>query len=147
MLGDIFEIETGGGKAYLHYIYNDKTIGDLIRVLPGLYATRPNKIEEIASLEEIFMVFFPVSIASKKKIVTKIGSYPVDNYTKPKFMRTKHQIGAEFLGWHIVDTETWKRELVQNLSSEQRKLSPWGVWNDTLLKERLVSNWNLVEWV
>ena len=61
-------------------------------------------------------------------------------------MRTEHNIRGEFLGWHIVDTETWQRQLVKTLSPEQKKLSPWGIWNDTLLIENLVNDWSLEKW-
>jgi hypothetical protein len=50
-IGDLFEIITPRGRAYLHYFYSD-----IIR--------------------------------------------------------------GEFLGWHLVDTETWERTLVKSLSSE-----------------------------
>jgi len=50
------------------------------------------------------------------------------------------------LGWHIIDTETWQRQLVKTLTPEQKQLSPWGIWNDTLLIENLVDDWELEKW-
>lgn len=61
-LGDIFEIETSKGKAYLHYIFKGKD-GALIRALPGLYQTRPNNFDDIAVLKERYMLFFPLGAA------------------------------------------------------------------------------------
>lgn len=145
-LGDIFEINTTKGKAYLHYIYKDKTVGDLIRVLPGLYSDRPDNLLKLAGSKETFMVFFPLSAAYKQKIVEQVGHYPTDSFKKPKHMRIEHIIRGEFLGWHIVDTETWQRQLAKTLTPEQKKLSPWGIWNATLLIENLTNDWTLEKW-
>ena len=145
-LGDVFEINTPKGKAYLHYIYKDKTTGDLIRVLPGLYSDRPANFDTLPGSKERYMVFFPLTAANKQKIVEHVGYYAADNYVKPRYMRTEHIVRGEFLGWHIIDTETWQRQQVKTLTSEQKKLCPWGIWNDTLLIENLVDDWSLEKW-
>lgn len=145
-VGDIFEITTPEGKAYLHYIHKDSVTGELVRVLQDLYSERPKDLNEIVTLKERYMVSFPLSAAARKKIVEPVGHYSASNFSKPKFMRTEHRIRGEFLGWHLIDTETWHRQLVKTLSPEQKKLSPWGIWNDTLLIENLVNNWNLESW-
>lgn len=144
--GDIFEIETPEGRGYLHYIHKDSTIGELVRVLPGLYAERPSDVSSLAALKERYMIFFPLSAAYKRKIVERIGSYPADNFSMPKYMRDDHNVRGEFLGWHIIDTSTWHRQLVTALTPEQKKLSPWGVWNDTLLVKNLINDWSLEKW-
>ena len=61
-------------------------------------------------------------------------------------MRTEHIVRGEFLGWHIIDTDTWQRQLVKSLTREQKQLSPWGIWNDALLIENLVNDWSLEKW-
>ena len=144
-IGDIFEINTSKGKAYLHYVFKDETNGDLVRILSGLYSDRPAELESLASKKESFFLFFPLSAANRKKIVEKVGYY-VSDITRPKYMRTEHYIHGEFLGWHIINTDTWERELVKELSDDQKQLSPWGVWNDTLLIERLEEGWTLNSW-
>jgi hypothetical protein len=145
-IGDIFEIKTPIGSAYLHYIHKDKTIGDLIRVLPGLFTERPDDFDAIASAKERYMIFFPLSAANNRKLLERVGFYPADGFEMPKYMRTKHFVGKEYLGWHVVDTATWKRQLLNSLTSEQMQYSPWGVWNDTLLIERLANDWSLEKW-
>ena len=92
------------------------------------------------------MIFFPLSFANKKKILKLAGYYPINEFNKPKFMRTEYYIRGKFLGWHIVNTDTWERELTEVLTPEQKKLSPWGIWNDTLLIENLVNGWSLENW-
>jgi len=145
-IGDIFEINTPKGKAYLHYVYKDKVTGELIRVLQGLYGERPVNIPELATSNERYIVSFPIAAATKQGIVEVVGHYSMVGFEKPKLMRTEHNVRGKFLGWHLVDTETWQRKLVSTLSPEQKKLSPWGVWNDTLLIENLMNNWSLENW-
>jgi len=144
--GDIFEIETSKGKAYLHYAFKDETNGELIRVLPGLYSDQPKNLKELAVEDERFLVFFPLSAANRKKIVKKVGHHDLDSFARPEYMRVEHYIRGKFLGWHIINTDTWERDLVKELDDCQKKLSPWGIWNDTLLIERLEEDWTLDSW-
>jgi hypothetical protein len=39
-----------------------------------------------------------------------------------------------------------KRELKKVLDEKDLKLSPHGIWNDTLIIERLEENWRLENW-
>lgn len=144
-LGDIFEINTPKGKAYLHYIYKDSTLGDLIRVLPELYSERPVNFDMLAITKERYVVFFSLTTSYKQKILEKVGHY-ICKFEKPKYMRTEHIIKNEFLGWHIIDTDSWKRQLVKTLKYKELELSPWGIWSDTLLIERLINDWSLIKW-
>lgn len=143
--GDLFEIKTSKGLSYIHYIYYDNELGELIRVLPGKYSVRPDNMKELVQRNELYVVFFSVSIAFKKGLIELVYNQNILN-EKPKFMRTPHIIRNEFLGWHIINTDTWERKLVDELSPFQKKLSPWGIWNYTLLKERIEENWDLENW-
>ena len=146
-VGDLFEIETAKGKAYLHFIYIDKELGSLIRILPGMYKERPENLDDIVNNKENFMIFFPLLAAFKKNIVYFVDNYNEKKYTKPKYMRAKHIIADSFLGWYIVNTDTWDRQLVKELTPDYKELSPWGIWNDTLLIENITNEWNLLEWI
>lgn len=145
-IGDLFEIITPRGKAYLHYVHQSEDMGELIRVLPNLYEERPNNLQKIVDGDELFYVFFPLKFAFKNKIVDKVGNFDSSKYDKPQFMKTEHVVQDDFLGWYIVNTDTWQREFVESLNENQKELSPWGIWNDTLLIEKLSSGWNLQEW-
>ena len=145
-IGDIFEIDTPKGKGYLHYIHRDSNTGELIRVLQGLYSVTPTNLDKLATSTERYMISFPLSAAVRNKIVVLVGHYPASNFCKPKMMRTQHNIRGEFLGWHLVNTDTWQREFVKTLSPSQKKFSPWGVWNPQLLIENLSNDWSLENW-
>lgn len=147
-IGDLFELATPKGKAYLQFVYKEKTISELIRVLPGIFSSRPEDLDDLVKSKEMFLIFFPLNSAYKKKIVEFVENFPLPSgFEKPKFMRSKHIVKDEFLGWHIIDTDTWHRRLVKEISIEQKMLSPWGIWNDTLLIDRLIQGWSLENWV
>ncbi len=146
-LGNVFEIDTKKGGALLQYIHFSEDIGEMTRVFFYTKPQNSNDLSNLSSLKEDFFLFFPLSAAFRKGIVRKVGHAPVPASGKPKYMRTKHAVRGEFLGWHIVDVDTWKRRLVKDLSDEEKQLSPWGIWNDTLLIERLEAGWTLDNWV
>lgn len=145
-IGDIFEVPTEKGLAYLHYVYMDASAGHLLRVLPGLFNETPANLEELVAAKESYWIHYPLVEAYKQNLVKTVGSYSANKFKKPKCMRSQHIIKDDFIGWHIIDTDTWQRELVENLTEAQKSLSPWGVWNHTLLVERLTTGWNLNDW-
>ena len=147
-IGDIFEIITPKGKAYIQYVFNDETIGALIRVLPGVYDKQPHNLVELVNKKEMYFVHFPVKAANKLKIIEFIGNFELPNdLVIPKNFRTlEKDRKGNIIRWQIVDYDTWQRETVNELSEEQKKLSPWGTWNDTLLIERISQGWTLDNW-
>lgn len=142
-LGDIFEINTNKGNAYFQCVKIDKLKWDIIKVFNQLFDERPS-LNIIVDIHDSYFVGFALGAAFKRKLVEKIGNVPLEPDSKlPEYMRSNHAVRGQHLGWHIIDTATWKRQLVEKPSEEQMRLSPWGIWNDTLLKEKLESGWNL----
>jgi len=148
-VGDVFEIVTPKGKAYIQYILNNATIGELIRVLPGVYDKQPHNLADIVDKKEEYFVHFPIKAANKQKIIELIGNFELPHQLEiPKQFRTlKKDRDGNLIGWQIVDYDTWQREPVCKLSAQQQKLSPWGTWNDTLLVERISQGWSLDKWI
>jgi len=148
-VGDVFEIVTPKGKAYIQYVFNNDTIGELIRVLQGVYENQPQNLAEIVNKNEEYFVHFPVKAANKQKIIELIGNFelPHDLDIPKKFRTLKKDRDGNLIGWQIVDYDTWQRETVNKLSEQQQELSPWGTWNDTLLVERITQGWTLDKWV
>ncbi|NAS14136.1 hypothetical protein [Poritiphilus flavus] len=145
-LGDIFKIQTKKGYAFMQCVHSDKLEGEIIKVFYKIWDNSEQTIDDILK-SDFFLVGFPLKYALKQGIVALVGNSDIGFFEKPKFMRSPHQIGEEKLGWHIIDTATMKRKLVKTLNDEQKKLSPWGIWNDTLLIENLDSGWRLEEWI
>jgi hypothetical protein len=147
-IGDVFELNTPKGKAYLQYVSQHKGMGELIRILPGLFESQPETMNSLVEKEEMFFIHFPLKAALKQSIVTFIDKYEVPNAVQiPTRFRDKHVVKGNFICWHIVDYATWNRKSVDNLSTDEIHLSPWGIWNDTFLIERLVEGWTLEQWI
>lgn len=145
-IGDIFELQTSKGIAYLYFVHKDSLTGEMIKVLPGLYNSLPANLSELAGQKELYLISFPLAAALKQQLIRIVSNQPVISFSKPKQMRTEHNVQGIRIGWHIIDTDTWQRQLVTALDSEQIKLSPWGIWNDVLLIEKLESGWKLEDW-
>lgn len=148
-IGCVFSIETQNGKAYFQYVLKNEILGELIRVLPGRFHNDIEDLQGLVNEHEIFMVHFPLKAAARRKLVCFVGHFKLPNNFKcPKFMRSKqtNRVG-ELIKWQIIDYETWEREDVLELSDEQKKLSPWGTWNDTLLIDRLNKGWTPEKWI
>jgi hypothetical protein len=143
--GDIFRIKTNKGYAFLQYFETSETI-EYVRVLA------PIKEDDIISQEEInqkerWIIGFPLKAAARKKIIERIDNFKIPkNFSPPQFARTIHNIRGEHLGWFIVDRYSWQRNLKPKLDEADLGLSPWGIWNDTLLIEKLEENWSLSNW-
>ena len=141
-LGDVFSINTVNGIAYFQFIHDDPDTCEMIRVLPGLYAHQVDDVSGLVNKKEAFFVRFPIKGALSRGNIFKVSNYSIPNFVKvPSFMRSVHQIGDDFLGWHITDVETWKHSFVKKLTKEQKQLSPWSIWGDDFLMERLAEQW------
>lgn len=145
--GDIIEIKTTKGYGYFQCMIVDKTEGDLIKVFNKVFENPESNLDSILSVDDTYFFSFPLSYALKRKLVSIIGFKEIEtDFQTPLFMRTKHIIRGEFLGWHIVNTNTLFRKLVKELSEEEKKLSEFGIVNDTYLIEKLDSGWSPSNW-
>lgn len=146
-IGDIYELQSENDdlKAYLQCVeipVDDRNEIELIKVYYSLYTSTP-EIKTFQS-EDFFFIRFPLKAALRKKIVKKIGYLPLpDNFKIPRYYRTTNFTGD---AWQIIDSTTLKRTNINELSEEQKKLSPWGMMNDTLIIELLKKGWNLENW-
>jgi len=82
-LGDIFEIATPAGLAYVQFTHLRESMGHLVRVLPGLFETRPQDIAELATQKELYFVFYPVSYALRDGLVHFVSNQPIPEWAKP----------------------------------------------------------------
>lgn len=145
--GDIIEIKTTKGYAYFQCMVVNKTEGDLIKVFNKVFTHQETDINTIISIEDTYFYRFPLSYALRRKLVTTIGFAEIpEDFEPPLFMKDKHIIRGEFLGWHIVNTKTLFNRLVTELSDEEKSLSEFGIVNDTYLIEKLDSGWTPRNW-
>ena len=152
-VGDVIEIETPKGLAYAQYTYNYKespVYGPLIRVLPGLFASRPPDFSGLVLERERFFVFFPLGSACKRGIVKIVAHEEVPEGSRDipllrSSMRYRDQSGRMIEGdwWLWNGKEEWR---IGQLPDELRGLSLKELWNDTLLIERIASGWKPADW-
>jgi hypothetical protein len=145
-LGDIVEIKTPDGLAYAQFVNKHDqppNYGPLIRVLPGLYKSRPSDFFDLVSQPERFLVFFPLGPAVSRGIVTVVANEPIpDHLIGFPILRSPgaRDASGRILNWWLWDGRTkWR---VDELSADQRKLSLAVIWNDTLLIQRIVEGWS-----
>jgi hypothetical protein len=144
--GDVFKIKTKIGSGYLQYIKTNDLGIESVRILDSILKIGNISQVEVNKLER-WNILFPIKKAVKKRIIEKVGSFEVPTlYTIPQFTRSKHNIRGVFLGWHIINESTLKRELKKSLSNNDLKLSPHGIMNDTLIIELLEKDWRLENW-
>jgi hypothetical protein len=141
-IGDIIEIKTEKGLVYAQYTHNNKLMGTLIRVFQKFYPDRPRSFNEIVNGDIRFVTFFPLKEAVKRNIVEIIDNCNIPDKAK-KFPIFKNGVINSLTGkvdtWWLWDGEKdWK---VGKLNSEQQSYPIQEIWNDTLLIERIVSEW------
>ena len=141
-IGDVIEVPTANGLAYAQYTHQHPTHGGLIRVFDALFQNRPSDLSALVKGPVRFSTFFPVAAAIKRGLFNVVGHDEIASHNQPFPVfrngnadpKTK-KVGA----WWFWDGEKeWK---VGEISPEQRKMPIVGVWNDTLLVERIETGW------
>jgi hypothetical protein len=140
-LGDILEIPTPKGLAYAQYINRHKKYGALLRVFSSLHDRRPDDVKDAVG-DVQFVCFFPLQAAVNQEIVAVAGNAPVPKDTSvfPTFRTgvVDPATGKVTVWWFWDGEKEWR---VGTLTPEQRSMPIRGVWNDTILVERIVSGW------
>lgn len=139
--GDLYKIKTnkGWGLVQLIKIPKDKTQLQLIRVFYDLHDILPLNLQEETEKKHFFLEF-PLISALRKRILIFVENVPIsDSFSFPRYFRAENVFGP---GWRIIDINGGQK-VVEQLSSEEKKLSPWGTWNDTLLIDKLENGWRL----
>jgi|JI9StandDraft_1071089.scaffolds.fasta_scaffold207134_2 hypothetical protein len=139
-IGDVIEIPTAKGLAYVQYTHYHSTppkYGCLIRVLQGFYDKRPDmdKIEFIVNQQHRFQTFCPIYKVVNIGDWDRIGNFPVPVFAQkfPIFKAMKYLFKRpkpEDADWYLWDGE--KEWYVGKLSlKEQEKYPKEGIYNDT----------------
>jgi hypothetical protein len=143
-IGDVIEIETPKGLAYAHYTHEHRGTprhGSLLRVLPGLYETRPFDFAGLVDRDERFSVFFPLGAATNRNIVRIVANEAISETKRPfPIFRSRMVSRLGVAGpWWIWDGNK------ERLARRRDRWTPraiHAVWNDTLLIERIASGWS-----
>ena len=139
--GDIFEIETPRGLAYFQVTHRDAVHGYLIRVLDRIFE-HPAAVSDLADLDTRFLTFFPVPQALRENIVRHVGRAVVPRgssaFPVMKVPGLRDSSGRVEKWWLWNGVEEWA---VESLSPEQAAYPTAAVINDTMLIDRITSDW------
>lgn len=145
--GDVFSVELKESYGFIQFLETFDNGIEFVRVLKTIKDLESFNQKDVDLLER-FCVQFPVKAAYNRILISKVGNYTIPkNFQTPKFFRTMEKIKGEFKGWYIVNRDTLQRRFTKKLKNEEIRLSPHGIYNDILLKERLLSNWSLKSWI
>jgi len=144
-IGDIFEIETPAGLAYIQYTHASLDMGQLVRVLPGLFRMRPTDFAGLAKQRELYFVFYTLEYALRdhqtqfvahQPIPDSAQAYPLMRWTLSgqswKILRASDPLTLEF---HA------RTPAIQTLTPEQEKLSIHQLWPHAVLVRKIARGW------
>jgi hypothetical protein len=141
-VGDVVEVKTRRGLAYAQFTHKHPRYGALLRVFGTFHRSRPDDLRALVSESPSFHCFFPLGAAVARGIVAIAGSVDIPAQAKsfPCFRAgVVDPATGRVAQWWLWDGDReWKAGA---LSEDQRRLPIRGVWNDTLLIERLEAGW------
>ncbi len=126
-IGDVYEIATPAGFAYVQYTHDDPDKSELVRVLPGFYTARPN-VKELTQQRELHFMFYLIGHAVRRGQVKLVSNEPVPDWAKPFPIMRHHGFwdNSWFIGdgsIHFSPENIPKFLKVKELTPEQKKLS------------------------
>ncbi len=161
-IGDVIEIATPKGFAYAQFTHDHPIRGEVLRILPGLYATRPADLAALVQQRERYVTFYglrsilmdnEVTVVGGREVleVAIVGLFPVPARNRPfPLFRSPGgdiQDNGEFPFWTLWDGwdgETAQR--VERLTESQRDLPLSGNPSHPLFIDRIVTGWSPRDW-
>lgn len=149
-VGDVAEIRTPEGLAYIQYTHDGKGNGELVRVLPGSYRSRPN-LEALVLQRELYFIFYTMKYAIREKQVEIVCSLPVPEWARPEPLM-RHESGrtrdGKITGWRIVPALSpltvdflIRTPVIRELTQEQSRLSIRQIWPHPVIVRELARGW------
>jgi hypothetical protein len=144
--GQVYSINTPNGYGFIQYIETDSLGVEYVRILNPIKASEEISQDEI-NHQQRWCCVFPLKAAHNRSVINYVGLFELPpKYKIEYWTRSPHNVRGEHLGWHIVHRDTLERKLKKSLRRRHLKLSPHGIFNVTLIRERLESNWKLSNW-
>ncbi len=142
-VGDLIEIKTSKGLVYAQFTHAHPYMGSLVRVKDKFFTKRPENFESVLHLHNKIITFLPLQAMVKKNIVEVVCNLPLlpSDADFPLFRNGIKNINTGQIKWWLWDgVKEW--EVGYSLNETQRKYPLQGVWNDTLLIERIEEGWS-----
>ena len=143
--GDVIEIETAKGLAYALYTHrhtDPPRWGAVLRVIPGIFESRPEDFTGLVELEPQFITFFPLGAACNRHLVRIVASVDIPERAKgfPTFRsRSLPGVRSGSQPYYFWDGKRkWKQD---KLLPGQEDLPIEQIVNDTMLKTKIEKGW------
>lgn len=156
-IGDVIEIATPKGFAYAQFTHDHPMLGEVLRILPGLYASRPADLAALVQQRERYVTYFAlrailrgneVTLMSGREVpeMAIVGPFPVPARNRPfplfRSPMLPDPVTGEIPFWTLWDGwDSTTAQRVERLTEAQRDLPPDGLPSYPLFIERIVSGW------
>ncbi|MFA6131200.1 MAG: hypothetical protein WC730_02990 [Patescibacteria group bacterium] len=136
LAGDVFEVQTMHGLAYIQYIHVDEELGQLIKVFQGVYpkSLDEDELKKLAIQPERFYIYYPLSAALRAGLVEKKVYSEIETNNPPFVLRNGLERDGKVRNWYIYEPGV-KPYLVEQLTDEQKTYSEKAIVNHTALQE------------
>lgn len=149
-IGDVAEIKTHHGLAYAQYTLDGNGSGEIVRVLPGLYNSRPD-LESLVLQRELYFVFYTLAFAIRKREAEIVCNLPVPEWAESEPLM-RHASGrtrqGKITGWRIVPALSpltvdflIRTPILRELTQEQERLSIHHIWPHPVMVKELARGW------
>ncbi|SLN09698.1 hypothetical protein ROJ8625_00062 [Roseivivax jejudonensis] len=140
--GDIVEIETDSGKAYVQVTHNHSSYPPVVRALDGLHESRPDDLEGLATGATRFVGMIPLGSALQKlgrtcEVVAHVD-VPEDQKPFPTFRMPIRDKKGEIVYWWFWDGRGLSYDV--ELTEEQKALPLREVMSGERFLELLVNH-------
>lgn len=150
-IGDICEIKTPAGLVYIQYTHDGRDMGQMVRVLPGLFSTRPRDFAELTKQRELYFVFYTLNYALRDHEAEVVSNKPVpewaQSYPLMRWCGARDPSGKA-IAWKIFSAsspltveEHQRTPLIWKLTAEQQRLSIHELWPHPVMVKQLARGW------
>lgn len=145
-IGDVIEIATPKGFAYAQLTHHIPGKGELVRILPGLYETRPADLAALVQQRERYVTSSMLRAILRHDLATVVGQFAIPARNRPiPLLRAiggpgRHPVTGKLNCWWLWDEE--RRWRIEGLTAAQRDLPLDGIPSHPLLIDRIVSDWH-----
>jgi hypothetical protein len=141
-LGDVLEIRSPRGYAYVQYLGRHEGYGAAIYVYPAWHKSRLESFDALKNARG-YLTFYPAQSAALQGLVEIVGTLPVRLEESQLYVfrrRGARNRDGQVLAW-IIERDG-KETLKRKLTAADRKLPIASVWNHEYLIDRISTNWH-----
>ena len=145
VLGDVVEIKVRCGLAYAQYVNYHRqrpVLGELVRVLPGIYKCRPKDFGNLVAGKERFYAFYPVGPAVTRHLVRIVAHQAIPERCRkfPVFKDCNENYETGDKTWYLWDgKKEWR---LGRMSAKVRDYPIAEVISHGVLVERIETGWS-----